>query len=135
MFVLNARSKPSGKTGTVRWLCTLSKKGRQLIYKLGDLNIEGKGEFPNKWHIPQAIPLKEWINRTRNIDENEELEFTHAAVGWAHALVAFKDRQSNNSQIFSWGLNTSGQLGFDVTTGNHGFVQNLPSSFLVNSLH
>ncbi|CAG8609672.1 4720_t:CDS:2 [Paraglomus brasilianum] len=147
--------------GAVRWLSTLSKKGKQLIYKLGDLNIEGKGEFPNKWHIPQVIPLKEWIDRTRNIDENEvsrhknwiyllippsslhnahklytqELEFTHAAVGWAHALVAFKDRQSNSSQIFSWGLNTSGQLGFDVTTENHGLVQNLPSSFLVNSLH
>ena len=83
MFVLNAQSRPSGKT-TVRWLSTLSKKGRQLIYKLGDLNIEGKSEFPNKWHIPQAIPLKEWINRTRNIDENEVSMYRIGFIFYLH---------------------------------------------------
>jgi hypothetical protein len=41
----------------------------------------------------------------------EDIEITHLASGLGHAMIAFRDRRTDEEKIFAIGRNESGQLG------------------------
>jgi hypothetical protein len=41
----------------------------------------------------------------------EDIEVTQLTSGFGHAMIAFRDRRTNEEKIFAIGRNESGQLG------------------------
>lgn len=72
------------------------------------------------------VPLDEWISsisgRNAGISirtprggdggmRKEDIEVTHLASGLGHAMIAYRDRRTDEEKIFAIGRNESGQLG------------------------
>lgn len=68
------------------------------------------------------VPLDEWISSlsgggsrkhagSSDTTRKKDLEITHLTSGFGHAMIAFRDRRTNEEKIFAIGRNESGQLG------------------------